>query len=115
MIYCIWCEHEIPISVRRLNTCNVILVKGLYSMFPYHVLFPHSVAEWTIPTVTGDIPPPIAHFSFTQISSDTAIMFGGDTAGNSSSELYLHYCGQGRSGMCIRVGGICQLTDGIGC
>ena len=56
--------------------------------FPYHVLFAHSVAEWTIPTLTGDIPPPITYFSFTQISSDTAVMFGGNEAGHYSSELY---------------------------
>ena len=57
--------------------------------FPHHVLFYHSLAEWTIPTVTGDIPPAIAYFSFTQISSDTAVMFGGETAESISSELYL--------------------------
>ena len=62
--------------------------------FPYHVLFHHSVAEWTIPTVTGNIPPPIAEFSLTKISSDRAIMFGGDAAGFDSSELYLATLGR---------------------
>ena len=62
--------------------------------FPYHVLFAHSVAEWSIPTVTGFIPPPIAYFSFTQISSDKAIMFGGSAAGHRSSELYLATVGR---------------------
>ena len=60
------------------------------------MLFPHSVAEWTIPSVTGDIPPPIADFSFTQISNDTAIMFGGETTGHLSSELYLATVGRDR-------------------
>ena len=58
------------------------------------MLFPHSIADWTIPTVTGDIPPPIAYFSFTQITSDTAVMFGGDTTGLGSSELYLATVGR---------------------
>ena len=53
------------------------------------MLFAFSVAGWTIPTVTGNILPPIAYFSFTPISSDTAVLFGGDTTGHVSSELYL--------------------------
>ena len=58
------------------------------------MLFPHSVAQWTIPTVTGDIPPPIAEFSLTQISSDTAVMFGGSITRDLSSELYLATVGR---------------------
>ena len=58
------------------------------------MLFPHTVAEWTIPAVTGDIPLPITDFSFTQVSSDTAVMFGGDIAGIHSSELYLAAVGR---------------------
>ena len=59
------------------------------------MLFALSVAEWTIPTVTGDIPPPIAEFTFTQISSDTAVMFGGiATVIRSSAELYLATVGR---------------------
>ena len=42
-----------------------------------HVVFPHSIAQWTIPTVTGDIPPPVAGFSLTQISNNQAVLFGG--------------------------------------
>ena len=60
----------------------------------HQVLFPYYVAEWTVPTVTGHIPPPIAFFSFTQVSSDTAVMFGGDAAGYPSSELYLATVGR---------------------
>ena len=67
------------------NPCNVAF---------YLKLFPHSVAEWTIPTVTGDIPTPIADFSFTQISSDTGVMFGGHATGCYSSELYLATVGR---------------------
>ena len=58
------------------------------------MLFPHSVEEWTIPTVTGEIPPPIADFSFTQISSDTAIMFGGRITDHNSSMTYLATVGR---------------------
>ena len=52
-------------------------------------MFVHSLAQWTIPTVSGDIPPPISYFSFTQISSDEAVMFGGDTPTGLSSRLFL--------------------------
>ena len=64
-----------------INFCNDDFeLKVLIACFPYHV-FLHSLAQWIIPTVTGDIPPPIARFSFTQISSDQAVMFGGDGPG----------------------------------
>ena len=53
------------------------------------------VVEWTIPIVTGDIPPPSFQFSFTQVSSDHAVMFGGYAAGyGSSEELYLATMGR---------------------
>ena len=42
-----------------------------------HVVFPHSIAQWTIPTVTGDVPPPVAQFSLTQIANNEAVLFGG--------------------------------------
>ena len=42
-----------------------------------HVVFFHSKAEWIIPSVTGDIPPPMEDFSFTQISNHQAVLFGG--------------------------------------
>ena len=82
-------KHDIPVSVEMINSCKVFI-----ACFPYHVLFPHSVAEWTIPTVTGDIPPPIADFSFTQISSDTAVMFGGGATGYPSSDIFLATVGK---------------------
>ena len=48
------------------------------------------IAKWTIPAVTGGVPPPTSEFSFTQVSSDQAVMFGGDTPGFVySEELYL--------------------------
>ena len=40
-----------------------------------------------MPTITGDIPPPLAHFSFTKISSDQGVMFGGYGPGGRSSDL----------------------------
>ena len=57
-------------------------------------VFPHSLAQWTIPTVSGDIPPPTSEFSFTQVSSNQAVLFGGDAAGFISSELYLATVGR---------------------
>lgn len=46
-------------------------------IFIAHIVFPCSIADWTFPTVTGDIPPPMAEFSFTKISSKQAALFGG--------------------------------------
>ena len=77
-----------------MNSCNnQFLLKLLIACFPYHV-FPHSLAQWTIPTVTGYIPPPTANFSFTQISSGQAVMFGGTELGIPLSELYLATVGR---------------------
>ena len=53
-----------------------------------HVVFLCSIADWTFPTVTGDIPPPMAHFSFTKISTKKVALFGGYLPG-SNSELRL--------------------------
>ena len=44
-------------------------------------MFPHSTAQWTIPTVTGDVPYPMVEFSFTQISRDRAVLFGRECPG----------------------------------
>ena len=51
-------------------------------------MFPYSIAEWTIPSVTGDIPPPMYGFLFTKISSVKAVMFGGRSPGYESGNLY---------------------------
>ena len=48
-------------------------------------VFPCSIVDWTSPTVTGNIPPPMAEFSFTQISSKQAALFGGLGPGTSYS------------------------------
>ena len=46
-------------------------------------------AEWLVPMVTGELPPPASEFSFTKISSDQAALFGGCVGGDVSSELRL--------------------------
>ena len=53
------------------------------------MFFPNFIAQWNIPTVSGGIPPPMSNFSFTQVSSDQAVMFGGKMAGLALTELYL--------------------------
>ena len=42
-----------------------------------HFVFPCFTADWTFPTVTGDIPPPMDDFSFTKVSNKQAALFGG--------------------------------------
>ena len=51
------------------------------------VAFFHFIVQWTVPTITGDIPPPLANFSFTKISSNQGAMFGGHGARDYSSDL----------------------------
>ena len=45
------------------------------------------IAEWSIPVVTGDTPPPASDFTFTKISADQGVMFGGYGPNGFSSEL----------------------------
>ena len=85
-------KHEVLISMGIIHSC-ILLLKVCITCFPCHV-FLHSLAEWTVPTVTGDIPSPIAHFSFTQISYNKAIMFGGNATAHLQSELYLAAVGR---------------------
>ena len=51
------------------------------------VAFFHFIVQWTVPTITGDIPPPLGRFTFTKISSSQGAMFGGHGLGGGSSDL----------------------------
>ena len=51
------------------------------------VAFLHFVVEWTVPTITGDRPPPLAYFSFTKIASNQGAVFGGFGPGGRSNDL----------------------------
>ena len=52
--------------------------------------FYYFLGEWTSPTVTGDRPPPISHFTFTSITNTTAILFGGEMDGyRQSNDVYV--------------------------
>ena len=60
-----------------------------------HVVFPCSIGDWAFPTVTGDIPPAMADFSFVQISSKQAALFGGSgTESKHYSDLRLATVGK---------------------
>ena len=61
----------------------------LFSVLLSCISFPLFIAQWMVPLVTGDVPPPVAEFSFTKISSDQAVLFGGCVLGGVSSELWL--------------------------
>ena len=50
-------------------------------------MFLYFLVQWTVPTITGAIPSPLAGFSFTKISSDQGAMFGGTGPGGRSSDL----------------------------
>ena len=46
--------------------------------------------EWITPTVTGDRPPPISHFTLTSVTNNTAVLFGGATTnGRVSNNVYI--------------------------
>ena len=47
------------------------------------------LGKWITPTVTGDRPPPINQFSLTQVTNNTAILFGGETPHGDSSIIYI--------------------------
>ena len=51
------------------------------------VAFLHFIVQWTVPTITGDILPPLSGISFTKISSDQGVVFGGVGLGGRSSDL----------------------------
>ena len=53
------------------------------------------IAEWSVPVITGDMPPPASDFSFTKISSEKGVMFGGYGPTGFSSALRLATVGKG--------------------
>ena len=53
------------------------------------ILFLLFLGEWTSPTVTGDRPPPISHFTLTSITNTTSLLFGGNTGGGLSNNVYI--------------------------
>ena len=53
------------------------------------ILFLLFLGEWTSPTVTGDRPPPINAFTLTSITNTTSLLFGGDTGGGWSNDIYI--------------------------
>ena len=53
------------------------------------ILFLLFLGEWTSPTVTGDRPPPISHFTLTSITNTTSLLFGGDIGGGFSNDVYI--------------------------
>ncbi|XP_019855177.1 PREDICTED: kelch domain-containing protein 1-like isoform X2 [Amphimedon queenslandica] len=48
-----------------------------------------STGEWISPTVTGDRPPTIDHFTLTSINNSSAILFGGNILSGYSSTVYI--------------------------
>uniref|UniRef100_A0A1X7U7X2 Death domain-containing protein n=1 Tax=Amphimedon queenslandica TaxID=400682 RepID=A0A1X7U7X2_AMPQE len=44
--------------------------------------------QWLSPTVTGDRLPPISNFTLTPVTTDSAILFGGNTPDGPSNRLY---------------------------
>ena len=47
------------------------------------------LGEWITPTVTGDRPPPISHFTLTSVTNNTAVLFGGDTTHGWRNNVYI--------------------------
>ena len=53
------------------------------------ILFLLFLGEWTSPTVTGDRPPSISHFTLTSITNTTAILFGGIIGDRYCNDVYV--------------------------
>ena len=81
----------LPMPIKAIvSICYLVLDGKCMFCSVAHVVFPCSIADWTFPTVTGDIPPPMEGFSFTQISSKQAAVFGGYVPGSGfNAELRL--------------------------
>ena len=47
------------------------------------------LGEWITPTVTGDRPPPISHFTLTSVTNNTAVLFGGRTTNGDINNVYI--------------------------
>ena len=47
------------------------------------------LGEWITPTVTGDRPPPISHFTLTSVTNNTAVLFGGMNNNGDSDNIYI--------------------------
>ena len=47
------------------------------------------LGKWITPTVTGDRPPPISGFTLTSVTNNTAILFGGFSIKEASSNVYI--------------------------
>ena len=47
------------------------------------------LGEWITPTVNGDRPPPISHFTLTSVTNNTAVLFGGDTTNGGSNNIFI--------------------------
>ncbi len=45
--------------------------------------------KWSVPTTTGDIPPPCSDFTFTAIDSHRAVLFAGRVPKLPGSDTYL--------------------------
>lgn len=48
----------------------------------------YAIGQWLSPIVTGDRLPPISNFTLTPVTTDSAILFGGNTPNGPSNRLY---------------------------
>ena len=62
-----------------LHTHSVLLLILVY----------YFLGEWITPTVTGDRPPPISEFTLTQVTNNSAVLFGGGTTNGASNNVYI--------------------------
>ena len=53
------------------------------------ILVYYFLGEWIAPTVTGDRPPPISEFTLTQVTNNSAVLFGGGTTNGASNNVYI--------------------------
>ena len=75
--------HQVSITTHKLVLFTYIINKLIVIKIKY------ILGDWISPTVTGDRPPPIKHFTLTSINNSSAILFGGDAANGDSNNVYI--------------------------
>ena len=81
-------SHQVSITTHN-NINNVFIINKLIINYYYNEYIIIILGQWISPTVTGDRPPPISHFTLTSINNSSAILFGGATANGDSNNVYI--------------------------
>ena len=93
MIISIHAQYYYSIDIHHVTyTCTLCGMCILMCDVCISVCINVCLGEWITPTVTGDRPPPISHFTLTSVSNNTALLFGGVITNGRSDKVYVISC-----------------------